>query len=272
MKKLLTVRELRNMYRPDEVLAAMQEAFSQHRERIIKLFSDRNCPLSRYKQRKQISFLDSDDESDKTLIEEIVDTLQDSVYFMLLTKKERTRITQRMRSFESKMVENQLARINLLLEDDQLGSSTPWTGKERTNKGSNRHRGLDMAFEILRVIKSDLEAENLYWKDVSRAGHLTGLQISMSIFFVRLKEVGMGQKDQITLVQQLFDELGMDWEEGDRENIKVSLQQPGLAIQENQIRELRSSTNVTFSKYLSNEVLKDLSDLSTIYKTQLRRF
>ena len=177
-----------------------------------------------------------------------------------------------MRFFESKMVENQLARINLLLEDDQLGSSTPWTGKERTNKGSNRHRGLDMAFEILRVIKSDLEAENLYWKDVSRAGHLTGLQISMSIFFVRLKELGMGQKDQITLVQQLFDELGMDWEEGDRENIKVSLQQPGLAIQENQNRELRSSTNVTFSKYLSNEVLKDLSDLSTIYKTQLRRF
>ena len=146
MKKLLTVRELRNMYRPDEFLAAMQEAFSQNRERIIKLFSHHNCPLSRYKQRKQISFLDSDDESDKTLIEEIVDTLQDSVYFMLLTKKERTRITQRMRSFESKMVENQLARINLLLEDDQLGSSTPWTGKERTNKGSNRHRGLDMAF------------------------------------------------------------------------------------------------------------------------------
>ena len=82
----------------------------------------------------------------------------------------------------------------------------------------------------------------------------------------------MGQKDQITLVQQLFDEFGMDWEEGDRENIKVSLQQPGLAIQENQNRELRSSANVTFSKYLSNEVLKDLSDLSTIYKTQLRRF
>ena len=272
MKKLLTVRELRSMYRPDEVLAAMQEAFSQHRERIIKLFSDRNCPLSRYKQRKQISFLDSDDESDKTLIEEIAGTLKDSVYFMLLTKKERTRITQRMRSFESKMVENQLARINLLLEDDQLGSSTPWTGKERTIKGSTRHRGLDMAFEILRVIKSDLEAENLYWKDVSRAGHLTGVQISMSRFFVRLKEIGMGQKDQITLVQQLFDEFGMDWEEGDRENIKVSLQQPGLAIQENQNRGLRSSTNVTFSKYLSNEVLKDLSDLSTIYKTQLRRF
>ena len=87
MKKLLTVKELRNMYRPDEVLAVMQEAFSQNRERIIKLFSDRNCPLSRYKQRKQISFLDSDDESDKTLIEEIVDTLQDSVYFMLLTKR-----------------------------------------------------------------------------------------------------------------------------------------------------------------------------------------
>jgi len=272
MKKLLTARELRNKYRPDEVLTAMQETFDQHREQIIELFSSQNCPLSRYKKRKQISFLDRNDLSDRELIEEIADSLKDSVYFMLLPKKERTRITQRMRSFEFETVENQLARIDLLLEDDQLGSPTPWAEKEATMKGSTRHRGLDMAFEILRVIKSDLEVENLYWKNISRSGHLTGLQMSMAKFFARLKEIGMSQKDQITLVQQLFDTFDVDWDEGDRENIKVSLQQPGLDIQQNQKHEVRTSTGVTFSKYLSKEILKDLSDLSALFKTQLRRF
>ncbi len=42
--------------------------------------------------------------------------------------------------------------------------------------------------------------------------------------------MGMSQKDQITMVQQIFDEFKVDWEEGARENIKVSLQQPALDI------------------------------------------
>ena len=85
---------------------------------------------------------------------------------MILPKQERTRVTQRLRSFEAKIVENQLARIDLLLEDDQLGSTMLWAEKEVRRKGSTRRRGLEMAFEILRVIKSDLEAENRYWNNV----------------------------------------------------------------------------------------------------------
>jgi len=272
MKKLLTAKELRKKYRPDEVLTAIQETFTQRREQIIELFSSQKCPLSRYKPRKQISLLETNNSTDRELAIEIADTLQDAVYFMILPKQERTQVTQRLRSFEAKIVENQLARIDLLLEDDQLGSTMLWAEKEVRRKGSTRRRGLEMAFEILRVIKSDLEAENRYWSNVSRSGYLTGLQMSMGEFFARLKAIGMNQKDQITIVQQLFDQFEVDWDEGDRENIKVSLQQPALDILANRKQEMRISTGVTISKYLSKEILQDLSDLSILYKKELRRF
>ena len=50
----------------------------------------------------------------------------------------------------------------------------------------------------------------------------------MGKFFVFLNKIGMSQKDQISLIQHIFDQFEVDWEEGDRENIKVSVQQPAI--------------------------------------------
>ena len=46
----------------------------------------------------------------------------------------------------------------------------------------------------------------------------------MGKFFTSLKTIGFTQKDQITIVQNLFNTFNVDWKEGDRDNIKISLQ------------------------------------------------
>ena len=72
-----------------------------------------------------------------------------------------------------------------------------------------------------------LEEQN-YLRKLPKTSYLTAFQITMSDFFVFIKKIGMSQKDQITLVQNIFDGFNVDWDEGDRENIRVSLQQPAL--------------------------------------------
>jgi hypothetical protein len=94
----------------------------------------------------------------------------------------------------------------------------------------------------------------------------------MGDFFVALKSLGMKQKDQITLVQKLFDDFNVDWEEGDRENIRVSLQQSALANYEMTQRALRQIPSTFFSKSLSGELVADLVDHAWIMKKRLRRF
>ena len=62
-----------------------------------------------------------------------------------------------------------------------------------------------------------------------RSGHLTGLQISLGKFFHNLNSTGVVQKDQITIVQNLFNFIfDVDWEEVDRDNIKLSIQNPSI--------------------------------------------
>ena len=87
-----------------------------------------------------------------------------------------------------------------------------------------------------------------------------------------LKKIGMTQKDQITLVQRLFDDFEVDWNEGDRENIKLSLQQPALANYEKTQRNIRQISSTFFSKSLSEGLVLDLIDHARIMKKRLRRF
>jgi hypothetical protein len=82
----------------------------------------------------------------------------------------------------------------------------------------------------------------------------------------------MTQKDQITLVQQLFDIFHVDWEEGDRSNIKVSLQQPALASFERTKHDLRQIPQTFYSKSFSEDIMKDLEIHSTLMKKRLRCF
>ena len=274
MKKLLTAKELRQKYRPDKILMDIQSSFNDNKSKIIDLFSLPSSPLAKYKRKKQLPILVEEKSTvDFTIIHELVDTLSDAIYFMKLPKSKRTKITQRLRMFESQLIENQLLRINLLLEDEELGSPTPWTDEKGQVKIASSHHGLDMAFEILSLVRIDLEEESYYWKNISRTGYLTGLQLSMGSFFQYLKNLGMTQKDQITLVQQLFDTLDVDWEEGERENIKISLQQPALALHNGKQRLIDSKKNVSnYPEYLNKNIIDEITELSANYKKRLRRF
>ena len=94
----------------------------------------------------------------------------------------------------------------------------------------------------------------------------------MGKFFITLKSLGMNQKDQITLVQRLFDDFEVDWDEGDRENIKLSLQLPALENYKLMQQNIQKITSSLFSKSLNDNLVSNLVEQAVIFKKRLRRF
>ncbi len=266
MKNILTTQELREKYNPNEILSSIEDAFQKNYEKLIFCLGNEKSPLISYSKELQISLLETPEISNDELISDIASTLKDTVYFLSLKKKQRTLVTQRMRSYHSELIENQLIRIRQLLDDPEIGS--PKFGKDRNHS----HKGFLLITKILSRIANDLEIELKHWKNLPRIGYLTGLQHSMGLFFISLRNLRMKQKDQITLVQQLFDYFKVDWEEGDRDNIKVSLQQPALLYYENTQHDKRQINNIYFSKTLSDDLVSDMISHSITLKNRLRRF
>ena len=266
MRNIPTTKQLRNKYDPDGVLEAIEISFKGNLEKLRSSLNHKDSPLLKYNRDLQISLLDSNEKKNEEIIDDVAATLKDTLYFMTLSKKDRTAVTQKMKVYHSDLVKNQLARIELLLDDSEIGS--PKHGHDPTPK----HKGMNQVFHILGMIKKDLELENDHWSNLSRSGYLTGFQNSMGEFFEMLKKLGMTQKDQITLVQRLFDDFEVDWNEGDRENIKLSLQLPALANYETTQRDIRQISSTFFSKSLSEDLVLDLIDHARIMKKRLRRF
>ena len=185
---------------------------------------------------------------------------------MMLSKKERTSVTQRMRAYYSDVVQNQLLRVEIILDDSEIGSP-----KHSIDPNVN-HKGMGQVKEILSLIRKSLYDENEYRKKLNRAGYLTGLQISLGKFFIFLKRIGMNQKDQISLIQYIFDEFDVDWEEGDRENIKVSVQQPSLDYQIKHQEEIQKISSTLISAGLDDSILSNLVDQATLLSKRIRRF
>ena len=175
MKNLLTTQQLREKYDPDSVLKAIEQSYNQNLEKLRSSLNHSDSPLQKYNRDIQISLLDANQKRSYELIDEVVSTLKDTIYFMTLSKKERTSVTQRMRSYYSELVKNQFLRINYIMEDPEIGS--PKHGSDPTPK----HKGMRQVFEILKMVKKDLEFEYEYRQSLSRSGYLTGLQISMGI-------------------------------------------------------------------------------------------
>jgi hypothetical protein len=125
---------------------------------------------------------------------------------------------------------------------------------------------------ILSIIKKSLAIESEYRENLTRIGYLTGLQVSMGYFFLFLKKIGMTQKDQISLVQHIFDEFKVDWEEVDRENIKVSIQQPALDYYRSMQNESQRISGVLFSSVLDDSTLSNLVDQAMLLSKRIRRF
>ena len=266
MKKLYKLKDLQSKFEPDKVIRDIEENFVIHKFTLINLLSIDSCPLSRYKQERQMSFLETKGPDDGVLVKDIADRLHDAIYFMTLSKKDRTLVTQKMRSFANELIEAQINRIKLFSDEPLL--ALPFS----SNKQLEESELLTELIEILGCIESGLELEKSYWENIPRAGYLSGLQVSMGEFFMKLNQIGMSQKDQISLVQQIFDEFKVDWEEGARGNIKVSLQEPALEILQQRRMHFDSILGINQVTTLSKNFVAELSGLFNVYRSQLRRF
>ena len=266
MKNLLTTNQLREKYDPESILKDIEKTFEANFEKLISSLTHKDCPLNKYDQDIQISFLDSEPNDSDDLVKKVASLLKDTIYFMTLSKKDRTKVTQKMRAYYSDMVKNQLYRIEQLLDDPEIGSP------KHINDPSPKHKGMAQVFQILTLVQSTLQLENDYRRDLARSGYLTGLQISMGNFFVFLNKLGMNQKDQITLVQHLFDDFKVDWEEGDRENIRLSLQNPALEYHKMTHDDLQKTSGTLFSNKVNDSILSNLTEQAIILKKRIRRF
>ena len=265
MKNILTTQQLRDKHDPDSVLQGIESFYEENLDKLITILSHADSPLLKYSSNLQISFLELNQKQDE-LINEAASLLKDTLYFMMLSKKQRTSTTQRMRAYYSEVLKNQLTRVQLVLDDPEIGAP-----KHSTDPSSN-HKGFQQVQSILNVIKKSLVIESKYRKSLTRIGYLTGLQVSMGYFFVFLKKIRMTQKDQISLVQHIFDEFKVDWEEADRENIKVSIQQPALDHYRSMQHDSQKTSGVLFSNALDDSTLANLVDQAALLSKRIRRF
>jgi len=265
MKNILTTQQLRDKHNPDSILQGIESFYEENLDKLISILSHSNSPLITYSSNLQISFLETNQKQDE-LISEAASLLKDTLYFMMLSKKERTNTTRKMRTYYSEVLKNQLTRVKLLLDDPEVGAP-----KHSTDPSSN-HKGMQQVRSILSIIKKSLAIESEYRENLTRIGYLTGLQVSMGYFFLFLKKIGMTQKNQISLVQHIFDEFKVDWEEVDRENIKVSIQQPALDYYRSMQNESQRISGVLFSSVLDDSTLSNLVDQAMLLSKRIRRF
>ena len=156
--------------------------------------------------------------------------------------------------------------MKILVQDPEL------LAPKQLNDPIAKHKGVATVFDILGIIKKDLELEQKYRKKMPRAGHLTGLQISLGKFFYKLRLSGIIQKDQITIIQNLFKSFDVDWEEGDRENIKLSLQNPAIEYFEKMKLDVQNISNYHYPKSLNDKIIFNMIEQNVIFKKRVRRF
>ena len=268
MKNLLSTKQIRLKYDPDTVLKDINLSYEKNIEKLRSCISHKNSPIHNYNTVQQLSFLevDSNNHYHNHLINDLISKLKDSAYFMVLSKKDRLNTTQKMRAFYSGLLKNYLDRINIIIQDPEL------LVPKQFNDPIPKHKGISIVFDILTIIKKDLESEYEYRKNLPRAGHLTGLQIAMGKFFTSLKTIGFTQKDQITIVQNLFNTFNVDWKEGDRDNIKISLQKPALDYHNKTKKDIQDISNYHFPKSISDSLISSMLEQAIIFKKRIRRF
>jgi len=267
VKNLLTTKQLRSKYDPDTVLRDIDSSYEKNIEKIKSCIAHRDSPIHNYNIVQQLSLLETDpNEHHSHLVNDLLFTLKDAIYFMGLSKKERLNTTQKMRAYYSGLISNYLERVKVLTQDPEL------LAPRQLNDPIPKHKGIAMVFDILMLIKKDLESEQRYRRDMPRAGHLTGLQISMGKFFNNLKSNSVSQKDQITIVQNLFNSFGVDWEEGDRDNIKLSLQKPAIEYYNKINKDVQNISGYHYPKSLNDNMITNMIEQTVILKKRIRRF
>ena len=197
-----------------------------------------------------------------------METLRDAVYFFTLSKKERTMTIQNLRAYEIQYLKQMIKRLSFFISDLALFTSPSWNEAHK----KPRPNSLDKIYQFCENFMEVLIDEQNYLNKLSKISYLTAFQVTMSDFFVYIKKIGMSQKDQITLVQNIFDEFKVDWDEGDRENIRVSLQQPALAHNNYRDSEIQSILIEERLKKIPSEIGSQIKELAIVYRKFLRRF
>ena len=131
---------------------------------------------------------------------------------------------------------------------------------------------MQQVFDILNIVKISLENEYNRRMKSNRIGYLTGLQVSMGGFFTFLNSIKMNQRHQISLVQKLFDDFNVDWEERDRENIKLSLQKPALNYYKSTKEEINQISTLLFSNDIDISTMSNIVDHAVLLKKRSSRF
>ena len=265
MKNLFTTEQLRQKYNPDFILKDIEKFYSENQEKLIKVLSSSDCPLSHYKSDSQISFFELSND-DNEIVQKAASLLKDTMYFMMLTKSERTNVTRTMRGYYTELIKNHLIRVNIILEDSEIASP------KHTPDPYIQHKGMSQVYGILKIVQKTLLLENECRNKQTRSGYLTGLQVSMAGFFAYLQRIGMTQKHQLTLVQHLFDGFKVDWEEGDRDNIKHSLQIPALSYYKSHQEDLQKLSSSIHSSKINQSLLANLVDHAILLKKRIGRF
>ena len=97
-------------------------------------------------------------------------------------------------------------------------------------------------------------------------------QFYLYLVALKLKELGVKQKDQITIIKNLFDDFKVDWEVLDRENIKLSILKPAqnyLRINqkyENNIMEPK------LTRFYSDDLISNFIEQAKVLKDEFKRF
>jgi len=268
MKKNITIKDLEKEYGSKKILDQIEEVYKQNHDKLHSIIAHKDSPVHRYSAPIQISFLDSIDNDSNSIICDLIETLRDAVYFFTLSKKERTMTIQNLRAYEIQYLKQIVKRLLFFISDQALFTSPSW------NEGHKRSRphSLEKTYQFCESLMGVLLDEQSYLNKLSKTSYLTAFQVTMSDFFVYLKKIGMSQKDQITLVQNIFDEFKVDWDEGDRENIRVSLQQPALVHNNYRDSEIQSILIEERLNKNPSEIRSQIKELAIAYRKFLRRF
>ena len=266
MKSYFNSKKNREKHRPDKVLKKIKNSYENNSHKLILSLTKESSPLLNYNYNSQLSFLEMKKEDNKKLIEELIISLQYTVFFMEVSKKERIKISKNMRLYFRYFIENQLSRINFFLEDFEFGNL------KKTNNVNQSLSIIDPVILTLNYLRKYFELELRRIKSLPRVTYLTGFQVSMGPFLLKLKELGVKQKDQITIIKNLFDDFKVDWEVLDRENIKLSILKPAqnyLRINqkyENNIMEPK------LTRFYSDDLISNFIEQAKVLKDEFKRF
>ena len=156
MKKLLTSNQIREKYNLEDFELMTEQSKKRNEIRLRSFFSNKDSVLQKYEppfDEDQIGFM--------------VAWLIEAVYYLELNQEQRLKISQQERDYYKELLQTQLKRINIILEDEEI---------------FYYRKGFKLVRRKLQEIKSELEIHIKKHKGI-KVSHLFGLRIYLKPIF-----------------------------------------------------------------------------------------